>query len=53
VDILNSNLEAVETLGFRRCDFRCKIAAEILVDNAIRCGEEGKNIGDEVALIVS
>ncbi len=53
MDILNGNLKAVEASGFRRCDFRRKIAAEVLVDNAVRCSKEGKNVGDEVAFVVS
>jgi len=40
VDIL-----AVEAAGFRRCDFRHKITAEVLVKDAIRCGKEGKDLG--------
>ena len=54
MDILNSNLEAVEAAGFRRCDFLCReITAEVLVNDAIRRGEEGKDVGDEVAFVVS
>ncbi len=53
MDILNSNLEAVEAAGLRRCDFRREITAEVLVNDAIRCGEEGKDVGDEVAFVVS
>jgi hypothetical protein len=53
VDVLNSYLEAVEALGFRRCDLRCKFAAEVLVDDAIQCSEEGKDMGDEVAFVGS
>jgi len=44
VDILNSNLQAVEAAGFWRCDFRREITAEVLVNDAV---------GDEVAFIVS
>ncbi len=51
VDVLNSYLEAVEASGFRRCDLRCKVAAEVLVDNAIRCSKEGEDVGDEVAFV--
>ena len=51
LDILNSNLEAVEAAGFRRCDFRRKITAEVLVNDAIRCGKEGKDVGDEVVFV--
>ena len=53
MDILDGDLEAAEASGFRRCDFRCKIAAEILVDDAVRCSEEGKHVGDEVEFVVS
>ena len=35
MNILDGDLEAVEASGFRRCDFRRKIAAEVLVDNAL------------------
>ena len=44
MDVLDGNLEAVEASGFRRCDFRREIAAEVLVDDAIRCCEEGKDV---------
>ena len=53
MDVLDGNLKAVEAAGFRRCDFRCKVAAEVLVDDAVRCSEESKHVGDEVAFIVS
>jgi len=53
VDILNSNLEAVEVAGFRRCDFRREITAEVLVNDAVRCRKEGKDVGDEVVFVVS
>ena len=53
MDVLDSYLEAVEASGFRRCDLRRKIAAEVLIDDAIRCSKEGKHVGDEVAFFVS
>jgi len=31
MDVLDGNLKAVEALGFRRCEFHCKIAAKVLV----------------------
>ncbi len=37
VDVFNGNLEAVETSSFRQCDICGKVAAEGLIDNAIRC----------------
>ena len=51
MDVLDSYLKAVEASGFRRCDLRRKVAAEVLVDNAIRCSEEGKDVGDEVVFV--
>jgi len=53
VDILNSKLKAVEAAGFRRCDFRRETTAEVLINDAIRRGEEGKDVGDEVLFVVS
>ncbi len=53
MDILDSNLEAVEAAGLRQCDFCRKITAEVLVSDAIRCSKEGKDLGDEVAFVVS
>ena len=44
MDVLDDNLKAVEASSFRRCDFRREIAAEVLVDDAIRCCEEGKDV---------
>ena len=48
VDVFDGDLEAVEASGFRWCDFGCKVAAEILVDDAARGCEEGENMWDEV-----
>ena len=44
MDVLDGNLKAIEALGFRRCDFRRKIVAKVLVDAAIQCHEEGKDV---------
>ncbi len=51
MDVLNSYLKAVEASGFRQCDLCRKVAAEVLVDDAIRCSEEGEDVGDEVAFV--
>jgi hypothetical protein len=50
VDVFDGILKAVETSSFRQCDFHCKIAAEILVDDAIRCCKKSQDVGDEVLL---
>ena len=51
MDVFDGYLKAVEASGFRRCDLRRKVAAEVFVDDAIRCSEEGEDVGDEVAFI--
>ena len=48
VDVFDGNLEAVEASGFRRCDFSCKVATEVFVDDAIGGRKEGENMQDEV-----
>ncbi len=48
VDILDGNLEAIEASGFRQCDLHDEVAAEVFVDDAIGCHEEGKDMTDEV-----
>ena len=48
MDVFYGNLEAVKASGFRRCDFGCKVATEVFVDDAIGGREEGKNMQDEV-----
>ena len=53
VDVLGSYLKAVEASGFRRCDLRREVAAEVLVDDAIQCSEEVKDMGDEVTFVGS
>ncbi len=53
VDVLNGYLKAVEASGFRQCDLRREVAAEVLVDDAIRCNKEGKDMGDEVVFVGS
>ena len=52
MDVFYHNLETVESAGFRCCYFGGKVVAQVLVDNAIRGGEEHKNMGDKVAFIV-
>ncbi len=51
VDNFQNNLEAVEASSFGCHHFGGKIAAQILVDNAIGGSKECKNMGDKVAFI--
>ncbi len=46
--LADSNLEAVEASGFRRCDFGREVATEILIDDAVGSREEGEDMQDEV-----
>ncbi len=48
MNVLNCNLEPIETSGFGRCYFCGKVAAEIFVDNTIQDCKEGQDVGDEV-----
>ena len=44
MNIFDGDLKAVKTSGFRRCDFGCEVATEILVDDAVGGREEGENM---------
>ena len=52
VDVLNHDLETVEAASLWDLDLAGETLEQVLVDNAVRGGEESKNVGDEVALIV-
>jgi hypothetical protein len=51
VDVFHCSLEAVEASSFRCRHFGGKIAAQVLVDNAIEGSKERENMGDKVAFI--
>ena len=51
MDVFNHDLEAIEAAGFRCCYLCGKIVTQVLVDDAIRGGEECKNMGEKVALV--
>ena len=44
MDVLDGDLEAVEASGFWRRDFRCEVATQIFVDDAIGGGEKSKDV---------
>ena len=52
VDVLHHDLKAVEASRFGYLDLSAETLYEVLIDDAIRGGEEGEDVGDEVALIV-
>ncbi len=51
MDVFHRNLEAVEASSFGCRHFSGKIAAKVLVVNAIGGSKECKNMGDKVAFI--
>ena len=53
MDVLHRDLEAVEAARLRQLDFGREALAEVLVDNAIRRGEESENVFDEVLLVLA
>ena len=52
VDVLHHDLKPVEAACFRYLDFTTEAFDEILIDDAIGGCEEGKDVGDEVTLVV-
>ena len=52
VDVLNCNLETIETLGFGYRYLSSKVFAEILVNNSIGGGKECENMRNEVSFVV-
>lgn len=53
VDVLHHDLEAVEASSLRDLDLAAESFDEVLVDDAIRSSEEGKDVRDEELLIGS
>mmetsp|Transcript_6944 Transcript_6944/g.16721 ORF Transcript_6944/g.16721 Transcript_6944/m.16721 type:complete len:243 (-) Transcript_6944:176-904(-) len=52
VDVLDGDLESVETSSLRRLKLSHEILGQILVDDSVGGGKEGKDVADEVALVV-
>ena len=48
VDVLDCNLEAIETSCFGDRDFSGEVAAQIFIDDSIRGSKECKDVRDEV-----
>ena len=48
MDVLDGDLKAVESSGFRKLDLCGKVAAKIFIDNAIRCRKKSQDVGYEV-----
>lgn len=52
VDVFHHDLKAIEASRLRYLDLSAETFHQVLIDNAIRGGEEGKDVGDEVTLVV-
>jgi len=52
VDVLHHDLEAIEAASFGGLDLVGETFDEVLIDDAVGCGEEGKDVGDEVVFVV-
>ena len=51
MDVFHHDLEAIEATCLGGLDFVGETLNEVFVDNAVGCGEESKNMGDEVLLV--
>ena len=52
MDVLDGNLEAVEAARLGQLHLRREPLDEVLVDDAVRRGEEREHVRDEVLLVV-
>ena len=52
MDVLDGDLEAVESASFGDLHFLHEADAQVFVDDAVRGGKEGEDVGDEVAFVV-
>ena len=51
MDVFHHDLEAVEATRLSSLDLVGETLNKVLVDNAVGCGEEGENVGDEVLFV--
>ena len=52
VDILHHDLEPIETACLGYLHLSAEPLHQVFIDDAIRSGEEGENMGDKIALVV-
>lgn len=52
VDVLHHDLETVEAASLGNLDLPAETLNQVLVHNAVRSSEEGKDVRDEVTLII-
>jgi len=52
VDVLHHDLETVEATSFWNLNLSAEALDQVLVDDTVRGGEEGEDVGDEEALVI-
>lgn len=52
VYVLHHDLEAIKASSFWDLDFTTETLYQVLIDNSVRGSKEGKNVGDEVTLVI-
>ena len=52
VDVLHHDLEPIETACFWYLHFSTEALDEVLIDNTIRSGEEGEDVGHEIFFVI-
>ena len=52
MDVLHHDLKTVEAACFRYLNLTAETLNKILIDDTVGSGEEGKYVGDEIALVV-
>lgn len=53
VDVLHHDLESVEASSLGDLDLAAETLNQVLIDDAVRRGEEGKDVRDEEPLVIS
>ncbi len=52
MNILHHDLKAVKAARLRDLNFSAEALDEVLIDDPVRGGEEGEDVGDEVSLVI-
>lgn len=52
MNVLHHDLEPIEAPSLRDLDFTAEALHQVLVDDPVGRGEEGKDVGDEVPLVI-
>ena len=52
MDVFHHDLKSIEAASFRYLHLPTESLDKVLIDNPIGSGEEGKDVGDEVTLVI-